>query len=128
MKFPRPGCMTIMNIWRLNKHKHIKRLLLALQDQLGEQHYRIVNEEYDDYFSVELVKPAEAEIRAYVYMYGQSHSHYGIHLEYPWLGDSSMDDVYQDYEDLSLNRIISILACHFDVPADSDSYGTAGVR
>lgn len=117
-----------MNIWILNKHKHIKLLLLNLQKHLGNDHFQMVNSEYDDFFAIELVKPDQPEVRAYIYIYGQQHHYYGIHLEYPWLDENSIDDVLQDYEDLSIKKIITILASHFEVPTYADNYGAARIQ
>lgn len=104
-----------MNIWSLPKHNNIKLLLFKVYKCLGMENICIETLEPDDYMSIGFIKPSQAEIKAYVYTYGQIKDHYGIHLEYPWFIESEYNDTIMVYEDLSLEQIINTLATHFEV-------------
>jgi len=104
-----------MNAWSINKHNKIKLLLLTLQTEFGQDGY-CIDDEFDNGFSaITLVKPGQADLRAYVHIHGQSIDHYGIHLEYPRLAEQNNNDSTLIYEELSLDSVIQSLVSHFDI-------------
>lgn len=104
-----------MNIWSLDKHKNLKLLLLMLDKQIGSKEFHFCRDENDDFMTVMLVKPAQSDIRAYVYTYGQVENLYGIHLEYPWFIENGFNDSILVFENLTLQQVINSIATHFDV-------------
>ena len=104
-----------MNIWALYKDRRIKLLLLKIQKQLGYKEFFIDDEDNRDYLSIGLVKASQTEVRAYIYIHGQSTDLYGVHLEYPWFIENEFNDTILVYEDLTSDEIINTLATHFEV-------------
>lgn len=104
-----------MNIWSLNKDNTIKLLLFKLQQQLGTRSFSLPEFDDTDPLSVELIKPEQPNVRAYVYTHGQPRDRFGVHLEYPWYVENEFNDAVLVYEDLSISQLINTLATHFDV-------------
>ena len=103
-----------MNIWSLIKHRRIKLLLIIMQNQLGHDNFLVEDDEDQDYLAIELMKPGQPDVRAYIYTYGQSRNQYGIHLEYPWYRENEFHNEVLVYEGLSLQQVVNILSTHFD--------------
>lgn len=108
-----------MNVWSINKHSEIKLLLITLQTEIGLEKFCIDDEVESGFSAVTLVKPGQADVRAYIYVFGQPIGKYGIHLEYPRLVEQNNYDSTLIYEELSLNLVIESLVAHFEI----DAYG-----
>ena len=108
---------TKTNIWTLPKHRKIKLLLFHLQEQLAKGNFSVEETVSKEYYEVSLAKRDQPEISAYVYIYGQLKDLYGIHLEYPYTytSENEYSKSSSFYEDLTLKKVIEILASHFDV-------------
>jgi hypothetical protein len=104
------------NIWSMDKDISIKHLLLMLVEYFGDDAFAIDSERQNHPQSICLFKPDCREIQAYLYTYGQSEEHYGVHLEFPAIANNQRFDNTEIYEDTSLDNLIAILAVHFDIP------------
>lgn len=103
-----------MNIWSINKHKYIKLLLFHLEFHLGHNSFYIDPRDDKDYNSVMLFKSDKQEVRAYIYLHGQTQDKYGIHLEYPVYMENNLRDSIRLYDDLSRQQIVDTLSAHFE--------------
>lgn len=103
------------NIWALQKDLSIKHLLLMLVETFGKEQLDIPAPEEGHPCSIMLTNFPAGDLFAYIYTYGQAVEHYGIHLEYPSLADSQRFDTTEILEDLSYERLVEILAVHFDI-------------
>lgn len=103
-----------MNIWSLLKHKNIKLLLFNLEFSLGRNSFYIDPMVDKDFNSAMLFKSDQDEVRAYIYLHGQSKDSYGIHLEYPIYMENNLSGSIRLYDNLSRQQIVDILAAHFN--------------
>ena len=104
------------NAWALDKDRSIKRLLLLLAERLGPDAFAISQRRQDDFRAIHLCKPDDEATIAYVYSYGQAPGRYGLHLEYPDLAENPLPPP-EIYEDLGSERVVEIIALHFEVYA-----------
>ncbi len=100
-----------MNIWALDKDPAIKKLLLRLQEQFGEESFQLVDSQETHRLSVR-VTPRDESMHIYLYCYGQSASHYGLHLEFPPSSELPVTQEEAIYDDLPLPRLLSMLSLY----------------
>ena len=105
-----------MNVWTLDKDLALKALLVRLTNHFSEDVMLVIDPTPEDSSSIGLAKPDEPEIWAYVYTYGQTDEHYGIHLQFPKLPDNEVDGVIDAQENVSFEQLIELLAMHLDIP------------
>jgi hypothetical protein len=109
------------NIWALEKDISIKCLLLLLTDTFGAETFDVIAPDEGHAQSIRLIRPDEQNMHAYIYTYGQKPECYGIHLEYPSSVDSLRFDTTEIIEELSYERLVAILAVHFNIASYKDS-------
>lgn len=85
--------------------------------EFGLEHFCIDAEVDNDFYAIALEKSGSSELRAYIYIYGQSGDNYGIHLEYPRFIEQSYSDSMLIYEELSIQTVINTIATHFELAA-----------
>jgi len=102
-----------MNIWALNKDNAIKSLLLQLESHFQEGKYLLVDRAEDDFRSIRLMGLETSDIELYIYCFGQSEDHYGVHIEYPNLNDTNFSDTLEIHEDLSFDQLSNLIAVNF---------------
>lgn len=99
-----------MNPWSVAKDRRIKRLLIDLQAALGPGAVELLPSRLDVDEAVTLCRPGEPALAAFVFVYGQAEGRYGVHLSYPHPDPA----VAEGGEDLTLARLVELLAIHFD--------------
>ena len=101
------------NIWSLQKDIRIKHLLLLLVQTFGENalHFRVVDE---DNQAVRLLKPGDGTLSIYIYTYGQEVDNYGVHLEYPDLRETSLNNTLDIYDNVSYETLCRLIETHLD--------------
>lgn len=96
------------------------RSLLALIDALAElieTNRLAVSEGWEDNEqAVRFHQPGEPRLGAYVFIYGQAQGRYGVELDFPELADVATANVPLYQEDLSLERLLTVLRTHFNLP------------
>lgn len=108
------------NIWALEKDISIKYLLLMLRETFGAETFDVIAPDEGHPQSVNLIRPDEQNLHAYIYTYGQKAECYGIHLEYPSSIDSLRFDTTEILEEVGYERLVDILAVHFNIPSYRD--------
>ncbi|MCG8613226.1 MAG: hypothetical protein MI864_22170 [Pseudomonadales bacterium] len=101
------------NIWNLNRDAEIKALLIDLTTRFGDQAFKVEYHTLSHPESVFIYHPQIPEVRAYLYTYGQSAGRYGVHLEHPLA--LSLDNLFNVYENLNMERLVDILTVHFEI-------------
>ncbi len=101
------------NVWALRRDKSIRRLLLILREQFGQQAFEIEHDVDTSQFAVFVRHPQERELRAYLFTYGQEPNRYGIHLEY--VQANLVDSLYDVFEGLTSRQLADILSSHFNL-------------
>lgn len=109
------------NIWALEKDLSIKCLLLLLTDTFGAETFDVITPDEGHAQSIRLIRAGDQSLHAYVYTYGQKAECYGIHLEYPSPVDSLRFDTTEIIEEVSYERLVAILAVHFNIASYKDS-------
>lgn len=104
-----------MNIWALKKDIAIKHLLLLLQDVFKPGAYEIIDTDADDARSVRLCNNAITPTVIYIYTFGQRQDHYGVHIEYPNIQETSYYDTLDVYENISFDRLVELIKMKLDV-------------
>lgn len=108
--------MTEVNIWSLPKDDSIKHLLLMLvTDSPNIASCMSADRISDNPKDVLLRDPANPELRAYVYTYGQKRDSYGVHLEYPSAIDVNYVDTLAVHENISYRHLLSLVTQHLNV-------------
>lgn len=103
-------------VWRMDKSRDMKRLLLALCEQAAPDHLAFDARKPDHPGVVRIFDSRESGLAARVYTLGQEPGRYGIQLDYPELADNHPELVSDSREDLGLDRTLEILTLHFDLP------------
>ncbi|WP_221796042.1 hypothetical protein [Oceanobacter mangrovi] len=100
------------NIWAMAKHQSIRHLLLLLEERLGGAF--LVDQRIEtDCRAIYICELQDPSMRAYLYTLGQTDGRYGVHLEYP--DSSEANQIFDAYENQSLESLVHILAVHLDV-------------
>ena len=108
-----------MNIWALDKDNSIKHLLLLLEQDAGADAFILCDAEQLHPKSIRL-GTHEGPATAYLYTYGQTEGHYGLHLEYPYNQELNTSEQEDMYEDLTYDAVLKILTVHFDWHRNTD--------
>jgi hypothetical protein len=95
------------NPWTLQKHNHLRRLLVSLGERVAGACEVIADDDPD---SVTLRHADLRRLRARVYLHGLQQERYGIAFEFP----APVPQVLARQEHLSLPAAILCLASHFD--------------
>jgi len=103
-----------MNIWALKKDVTIKHLLLLLDQSFGENALNIVIEK-DDFKAVRFSKTGDSTLSVYVYTYAQNEEHYGVHLEYPDLLETSINNTLDIYDNVNYESLCDLVQAHLDI-------------
>lgn len=98
-----------MNPWSLPKDRQIRRLLVTLNERLGDA-CDVAPEDSDDPWAVTLYRPDLPNLRAHIHLHGQRAGTFGLFLEYP----HPVPGILESEDNLSLPRALSCLALHFD--------------
>jgi len=106
----------LANIWALDKDIAIKHLLLMLDEHFADGGFRMGDSTELPASAVRLYSPDNPGLSVYLYTHGQNHGRYGIHLEYPRLGESPVSDTVEMLEDVRFDRLVELLAMHFEIP------------
>jgi hypothetical protein len=102
-----------MNIWAMDKDNTIKHLLILLEQDLGSDAFTLPDAESLHHKSIRLGS-THVLATAYIYTYGQSPDHYGLHLEYPFNPELNTSEQEEMYEDLDYDALLEILMTHFN--------------
>ncbi len=102
-----------MNIWALPKERAIRAALLDLSTCFDIDHLELDCGEARNRQAISLNDPERSGLSAYLFTYGQSPRHYGLHLQYPRGEDGSTND--EGLEEVSLRRVVELLGMHFDL-------------
>jgi len=97
-----------MNIWSLDKQNSIKHLLLKLEERFGKDSFILIEPKETNLQSIR-ISPIDESMTIYLYDYGQSSGHYGVHLEFPTSEDSTSLLNEEIYDDISFSRLLDIL-------------------
>ena len=108
-----------MNIWALDKDISIKHLLLLLTQEVGIEAIKLLDVETLHHKSIR-IGTKDSEATAYLYSYGQTEQHYGLHLEYPYNKESNISEIEDMYEDLCYVKLLEMLKVHFHWYASQD--------
>lgn len=100
-----------MNIWALDKDPAIKQLLLRLQEQFGSDSFQLVESQETHPLSVRIA-PRDESMHIYLYCYGQSASHYGVHFEFPPSPELPVTQEEEIHDELSYQRLVSMLGLY----------------
>lgn len=96
------------NPWALPKNRSLRRLLVSLDEKLGDA----CDVAPDDGADPDIVTLRHAELdllRAHVYLHGQRPGTYGVFFEYP----HPVPGILETEENLPLPKALSSLALHF---------------
>ena len=108
-----------MNIWALEKDTSIKHLLLLLAQQFQDGCYEIIDNPSDDKRAIRLANSTAASVQLYIFTYGQEEDSYGVHIEYPNLEETNYSDTLEIHENVSFNRLLSIITTNLEIPVTS---------
>ena len=106
-----------MNIWALDKDTSVKHLLLLLAQLFEDGCYEIIDNPSDDKRAIRLANPTTRNIQLYIFTYGQKENSYGVHIEYPNLEETNYNDTLEIHENISFNRLVSIITTNLEIPA-----------
>ncbi|MBK7900408.1 MAG: hypothetical protein KA603_10735 [Azonexus sp.] len=96
------------NPWAAPKAKAIRRVLVSFDERLAGA-CDVVPDSGDP--AMVTLRHAELErLRAHVFLHGQKPGTYGVFFEYP----HPVPGILESEENLSLQRLLSSLALHFD--------------
>jgi hypothetical protein len=96
-----------MNVWAIEKELPLKLLLLELVQRYGENTLAL-NSQEQHFQAIDICKPEEPKLSAYIFTFAQDAGRYGIDLRYP----ISAHNIVGENEDLSLDQTIEIIAIH----------------
>lgn len=103
------------NIWALDKDLAIRHLLLMLSERFAEGCFKIGNVVEFPQSAIRLHSPDNPALSVYLYTHGQEEERYGVHLEYPQLAETPVNNTVEMLENVSLDRLAELLAMHFGV-------------
>lgn len=97
-----------MNIWSLDKQNTIKHLLIRLEEAFGKDAFHVVDPQDTHELSVRIA-PADESMTIYIYCYGQSSGHYGVHFEFPKTIGTPVTQEEESYDEVSFDRLVKML-------------------
>lgn len=100
-----------MNIWSLDKPNTIRQLLIHLEEEFGKDSFHVLEPQDTHELSVRIAPPDES-MTIYIYCYGQSAGHYGVHFEFPKTVGTSTSQDEEIYDDVSLQRLFDMLSLY----------------
>ena len=101
------------NIWALNKDDSIKHLLLLLAQTFGQDAFTLIPASEDEK-AVRLIKTGDHDLSVYIYTYGQIEEHYGVHLEYPDIQETSLSSTLDIYDNVSYETLCGLVESHLN--------------
>ncbi|MDX1811707.1 MAG: hypothetical protein R3240_07165 [Gammaproteobacteria bacterium] len=104
-----------MNYWAIDKDFRIKHLLILLSQSLGEKSFSIANNPDENMESVRIINPNDDTLSAYVYTYGQEEECYGVHLEYPDLQETSLNNTLDIYDNVNFASLCELIQTHLNI-------------
>jgi hypothetical protein len=96
-----------MNVWAIEKDMPLKLLLLELIHRYG-QNTLVLNNEEQHFQAIDISKPEEPNLSAYVFTFGQNTGRFGIDLRYP----DPTANIVGGNEGLTLDQTIEIIGIH----------------
>jgi hypothetical protein len=102
-----------MSALALNKYRRLETLLQRLARVIQTGQLAIGHGWRDDEQAIGFYKPEEPQLASYIFTHGQPEGCYGIHLEYPDLGDNDRGNVPLVCENVRLERLLDLLTMHF---------------
>jgi hypothetical protein len=100
-----------MNIWSLDKQNTIKQLLLRLEERFGKGSFYLVAPQDTNQQSVR-ISPLDESMTIYIYSYGQSSGHYGLHLEFTSADDATETINEEIYDEIPFALLVDILGLY----------------
>lgn len=97
------------NPWALPKNRALRRLLVSLDERLGDT-CDVAPDDGADPDIVTLHHNELASLRAHIYLHGQRPGTYGVFYEYP----NPVPGILESEENLPLPRALASLSLHFD--------------
>jgi hypothetical protein len=97
----------------LNKYRALETLPQRLADPIDARQLAIGHGWRDDEQAISVYKPEEPQLASYIFAHGQPAGCYGIHLEYPDLGDNDRGNAPLVCEHAKLERLLDLLKMHF---------------
>ncbi len=104
-----------MNLWALDKDLSIKLFLILFSERYGADSFTIDQDRGLHYRAVRILSVDNPTLSAYVYVYGQTAGHYGLHLEYPLHQDVDVTSSLDLHEGMTIDELIDLLSMHFDL-------------
>lgn len=102
-----------MNLWALAKDRAIRLALLRMANDFDLQRLALNCEDDQHHRAVRLCDPTVPRLSAYLFTFGQPPGHYGLELQYPTTVGKAPP--YDALEELTLNRVVDLLAMHFEL-------------
>lgn len=100
-----------MNIWSLDKQNTIKHLLIRLEEEFGKDSFHVVDPHDTHELSVRIA-PLDETVTIYIYCYGQSSGHYGVHFEFPTTVGTPVTQDEEIYDDVTFHRLVEMLSLY----------------
>jgi hypothetical protein len=108
------------NIWALDKDLAIRHLLIMLNERFPEGCFEIGDVVEFPRSAIRLHAPGNPALSVYLYTHGQEEDRYGLHLEYPQLSETPVNNTVEMLENVSLDRLAELLAMHFGVAEQAE--------
>jgi hypothetical protein len=96
-----------MNVWAIEKELPLKLLLFELVHRYGQNILTLNNKEMH-FQAIDINKPDEPDLSAYIFTFGQNAGRYGIDLRYP----DPTYNIVGGNEGLTIDQTIEIIAIH----------------
>jgi hypothetical protein len=103
-----------INIWALQKDVTIKHLLLLLNQNFGKDVFNI-HIEHENEKAIRFSKADDNTLSVYVFTYGQETERYGVHLEYPDLKETSVNNTLDVYDNVNYQMLCELVQSHLDI-------------
>lgn len=98
-----------LNIWSLEKDINIKNLLLRLKTHLVWKDLRVICRDEEDNSSIRLTSANPSATELYIYCYGQSEDHYGVHIEFPDINENNYGDTLEIHENMTFEQLLNLI-------------------
>lgn len=99
-----------MNVWSINKELRIKHFLIELVHRYGENAFSL-REHPKQFQAVEIYLCDRTDLGAYIYTFAQPLEKFAVDLLFPY----PEHNIVGENENLSLERLFSILSIHFEL-------------